>query len=198
MNSKRDILNGLIAAFVGTGLLLSIPTQALITEENAKRVKEGYPTGGIMEQWLADPDAYAWNPVNLRVGNHPDRPGGVTYIFPDATTANAWWNGVGTAPDEIPDDAVAYVHWKLDNNSGSFPGIMAKSDVVGFKSRNCIMASGAEIPPEVEGDSPLVKICDNPQGTSKRFKMVVMKADAPIDMVFNIEPAALTYENYDT
>lgn len=196
MDSRRGIFSkGLIGTVVSTCVLLAIPTHAQITEPNAKQVKDGYPTGN-MEQWLAEPTAYAWNPVNLRQGNHPDRPDGVTYIFPDAASADSWWNGVGTPPNEIPDAAVAYIHWALDNGTGTFPGIMAKSDVDGFKTHNCIMASGAVIPPAVEGDAPLVKTCDNPQGSSKRFKMAVMKADTPIDMVFNLEPAPLTYENY--
>ncbi|MCK4707528.1 MAG: choice-of-anchor F family protein, partial [Gammaproteobacteria bacterium] len=138
-----------------------------------------------MADWLTNPAKYAWNPKNVRRGSHPDRPDGVIYIFPDETSANAWWDGVtGVATVEIPDSAVAYMHWELDDNSGEFPGIMAISDDKAFKINNCIMASGNEIP----ADNPsgtAIKTCSNPSGSSKRFKLVALKADAPIDIVFN-------------
>jgi hypothetical protein len=58
------------------------------------------------------------------------------------------------------------------------------------------MSSGATIPiPGVKDGVP--KDCSNPQGSSKRFKMGVLKADKPIDLVYNVETAPLTYTNYD-
>ncbi|UCB56090.1 MAG: hypothetical protein JSW45_06050, partial [Thiotrichales bacterium] len=137
-------VTALIAAAV---MFFSLASIAAVTELTAKRVKPDYPTGSMAE-WLATPTLWAWNPVNVRLGQHPDRPLGVTYIFPDATTASAWWDPVADPtgmPDGIPDTAVAYIHWVLDNDSGEFPGIMSKSDIPGFKSRNCIMSSGTEI-----------------------------------------------------
>ncbi len=94
-------------------------------------------------------------------------------------------------PTTIPDDAVGYIHWKLDNNSGKFPGIMAISDDKKFKSNNCFMASGTKIPIDVDengvydDDTFQDKQCSNPRGSSKRFKFMVLKADEPIDLVFN-------------
>ena len=170
-------------------------------EENAKQIKLDYPLGN-MESWLAEADKYALNPINIRAGKHPDRedPNGgaydVVYIFPTEALANEWWNGVGSPPDEIPDDAVAFIHWELDNGSGAFPGIMSKADIAGFKSKNCIMAAGATIPMPGIKDG-IEKTCNNPQGSSKRFKMNVLKADEPIDLVYNVVTAPLTYTNYD-
>ena len=174
-------------------------------EQNAKRIKLDYPLG-TMAQWLNEADKYALNPVNIRAGKHPDRddpqggPYDVIYIFPDSATANAWWDPIANPngmPTTIPDDAVAFVHWVLDNGSGTFPGIMSKADIDGFKSKNCIMSSGATIPqPGVK--EGIEKTCSNPQGSSKRFKMAVLKADVPIDLVYNVETAPLTYNNYET
>jgi len=171
-------------------------------ETDAKRIKLDYPLGN-MESWLAEADKYALNPVNIRAGKHPDRsdPNGgeydVVYIFPSEADANAWWDGTGSPPDEIPDDAVAFIHWELDNGSGTFPGIMSKADIDGFKSKNCIMAAGATIPQPGVKDG-IEKTCNNPQGASKRYKMNVLKADLPIDLVYNVEQSDLTYNNYET
>ena len=172
---------------------------------DAKRIKPGYPLG-TMTEWLAAPDQYALNPVNIRAGKHPDRsdpnggPYDVVYIFPDEASANTWWNPLTDPlgmPTTIPDTAVAFIHWELDNQSGTFPGIMSHSDIDGFKSRNCIMSSGATIPePGTKGGIP--KDCSNPQGSSKRFKMNVLIPDVPIDLVYNVETHPLTYLNYET
>jgi len=158
-----------------------------------------------MADWIANPAIYSWNPLNVRLGFHPDRPDpndptgqspGVIYIFPDAATADAWWDGTGPVRTGIPDTAVAYIHWKLDNGSGQFPGIMAKTDDYDFKTNNCIMSSGTTIP-EPQTPGGIEKTCSNPQGSSKRYKLVVMKADEPIDLVFNMTTTPLTYTNYD-
>ena len=157
-----------------------------------------------MAEWLANPTSYSWNPDNVRLGFHPDRTDpndptgaspGVIYIFPDSTAANDWWDGNDPVRTGIPDTAVAYIHWKLDNNSGQFPGIMAITDDYEFKTNNCIMASGTTIP-EPQNPAGLVKTCSNPQGSSKRFKLVVLKSDKPIDFVFNMTTEPLNYENY--
>jgi hypothetical protein len=184
----------------------TLSSHAEITEPDAKRVKQDYPLG-TMAEWLATPDAYALNPVNIRAGKHPDRsdpndgPYDVIYIFESEADAEAWWplsaNPAAPMPDGIPDKAVAFVHWELDNGSGTFPGIMSKSDIDGFKSKNCIMAAGAEIPVPGPENPAIEKTCSNPQGSSKRFKMNVLKADANVDLVYNVETAPLTYENYD-
>ena len=139
-----------------------------------------------MAQWLATPDDYALNPVNIRAGKHPDRsdpndgPYDVVYIFPDEASANAWWDPTNPAtpnpPNEIPATAVAFIHWMLDNQSGSFPGVMSYADIDGFKSKNCIMAAGDRIPIPGVKDG-VVKDCSNPQGSSKRFKMNILQPD---------------------
>ena len=124
----------------------------------------------------------------------------------------------GSPPAGIPDDAVAYIHWKLDNNSGEFPGIMAITDDSKFKTQNCFMASGTQIPVDLDGDGIVDpgafedKTCSNPRGESKRFKLVIMKADVPIDLMFNTtntvfnnddpvhsagESTDLVYSNYE-
>jgi MYXO-CTERM domain-containing protein len=189
------------------GLAFSATSYAEVTEPNANRIKENYPTGTMAEWLQSDATTYALNPVNIRAGVHPDRddpqggPYDVIYIFKDAATANAWWDPVADPdgmPEEIPDDAVALVHWELDNGSGAFPGIMSKSDVDGFKSKNCIMSAGAEIPVPGPENPAIEKSCSNPQGSSKRFKMNVLQPDVPIDLVYNVEPEPLTYNNYDT
>ena len=171
--------------------------------EPNNRIKLDYPLADDMALWLTEADVYALNPVNLRAGVHPDRadpaggPYGVVYIFPDATTANDWWDPTTEPmPMGIPADAVAFIHWVLDNGSGQFPGVMAKADVDGFKSRNCIMAAGEEIP--LQGGTFEEKNCNNPQGSSKRFKIGLLKMNEPIDLVYNVEPADLAYNNYDS
>ena len=211
----RTTIKPLTAAIAGALVFATLSTNAEITEPNAKRIKQDYPLKSTnpavntMADWLVNNlNTYALNPVNLRAGFHPDRSdpdekGGdydVVYIFPDAATANAWWDPTETdmPPNEIPDAAVALIHWELDNGSGSFPGVMSKSDVDGFKSRNCIMAAGDEIPDLVDPSVTILKTCSNPQGTAKRFKMNVLKANVPIDLVYNVEQADLTYTNYDT
>ena len=214
---KNMALNKVMTNMLMAGAIMctAFSVNAAITEENADRVKQGYPLKSTipdvntMENWLVNnPDTFALNPVNIRGGFHPDRSdpdelGGdydVVYIFPDAATANAWWDPTltDTPPLTIPDTAVAMVHWVLDNGSGSFPGIMSYSDIDGFKSRNCIMAAGDVIPDPENLTAVLDKTCSNPQGTSKRFKMNVLIPNVPIDLVYNIEQHPLTYTNYDT
>ena len=203
MIKLQTSIKPLTVAITSAILFASLSTNAeLIIDANA--VKVDYPVQQSMQQWLIDKDEYALNPVNIRAGTHPDRsdpndgPYDVVYIFPDELSANTWWNGEGSPPDGIPEEAVAFVHWELDNESGTFPGIMAKTDVVtsvdNFKSRNCIMAAGATIPQKGEPDG-IEKNCNNPQGSSKRFKMNVLKPDVPIDMVYNLTPQQLTFNN---
>jgi len=151
---------------------------------------DAFPTD--MQTWLANPTKYTWNPVNVRLGKHPDRPNGVIYVFENAADADAFSDG-STTPDYIPDTAVGYIHWDLDNGSGLFPGIMAITDDFDFKTNNCFMASGEQIP--TEGGSEL-KSCSNPQGSGKRFKMVMLRDDAPLDLVFNTTTKDLNYTNY--
>ena len=159
----------------------AVPVDFPYVETAMPAIQSGYPS--TMADWLDKPGQYSWNPANVREGQHPDRPDGVVYIFPDAATAETW-DGVG-----IPEDAVAYIHWALDNGSGLFPGIMAISDDPDFKKQNCIMASGDTIPFDVDKlGEPLPatdKKCGNGQGTSKRFKLVILQADQPIDLIFN-------------
>ncbi|MDJ0807574.1 MAG: choice-of-anchor F family protein [Gammaproteobacteria bacterium] len=208
----------LTAVMTGAMVFAASSTHAAITVDG-NRIKQDYPLKSTdplvntMENWLVNnPTAYALNPINVRGGFHPDRSdpdekGGdydVLYIFPDAATADAWWDPTvdATPPIEIPDTAVAMIHWELDNGSGSFPGVMSKSDIDGFKSRNCIMAAGDVIPvPDPNDPNATIEVektCSNPQGSSKRFKMNVLISDAPIDLVYNVEPLPLTYTNYDT
>jgi len=183
------------SAFVTTGV------QAAYTVTDMPGVQSGYPAN--ITEWLATPGDFTWRPVNVRPGKHPDRPDGVIYIFPDADYANAWWDGTGTMPDGIPDTAVGYVHWALDNGSGEFPGIMGITDDYTFKTNNCLMSSGTEIPVDqdengIYDDNVFIdKTCGNPQGSSKRFKFMVLQADEPIDLVFNTTKQDLTYSNYD-
>ncbi len=201
----RTSIKPLTAAVAGAIVVTALASNvtAAITEPN-NRIKLDYPLADDMAQWLTESTVYALNPVNLRAGVHPDRedpdggPYGVVYIFPDEASANAWWNVAAgdPMPMGIPADAVAFIHWVLDNGSGQFPGVMAKADVDGFKSRNCIMAAGQEIPQP--GGVAIEKNCNNPQGSSKRFKMGLLKMDQPLDLVYNVEPADLTYNNYDT
>ncbi len=217
MMNLRTSIKPLTAAITTAIVItaMSANVTAVVTEDNAKRIKQDYPLKSIdpalntMAAWLTQTaGTYALNPVNLRGGFHPDRDdpdekGGdydVVYIFPDEATANAWWNptdpATPTPPNNIPDSAVAFIHWELDNGSGSFPGVMSKSDIDGFKSRNCVMAAGDFIP--LPGVGEVEKTCSNPQGASKRFKMEIMKHDVPVDLVYNVELAPLTYTNYDT
>lgn len=195
-----------IAGFSSSILVVPI-ANAAHTELAVPAIVESATLPADMAEWMANGGTdFSWNPVNARLGHHPDRidpngsagtEPGVIYIFKDATAANAWWDPTNPAtpnpPAGIPDAAVAYVHWKLDNNSGEFPGIMSKTDDMSFKTNNCIMASGTTIP-EGGGQD---KTCSNPQGSSKRLKLVVLKADEPIDMMFNTTMADLTYAHYD-
>ena len=150
-----------------------------------------------MEDWLDNPTQYTWNPVNVRAGNHPDRGDedpsvpDVVYVFENAADAAAFSDGTAPYPDYIPDTAVGYIHWALDNRSGLFPGIMAITDDFGFKTNNCFMSSGTDIPAVeldskynptldengdyifIEGDT-FTKTCSNYRGSGKRFKVVLL------------------------
>ena len=196
---KRPLIRAMAVAGLSAGMLISATVNAQFTIDNAA-IKSGFPLD--MAQWASDPEKYSWNPANVRAGKHPDRSDGVVYIFPNAATANNWWDPVANPtgmPSGIPDDAVAYVHWALDNDSGMFPGIMAVTDDLDFQNRNCIMSSGLIILDETDPNNvfPTKKTCGNPQASSKRFKMVVLKADQPIDIIFNMEEKGQTYYNYD-
>ncbi|MBE9564393.1 MAG: choice-of-anchor F family protein [Proteobacteria bacterium] len=190
---QRPLIKAMAIAGFGAGMLVSAAANAVYTEPGMPAIQSGFPTD--MADWLTNPDKYAWNPKNVRRGSHPDRSDGVIYIFPDAAAAELWWplvfNPAAVMPTNIPDTAVAYMHWELDDNSGEFPGIMAISDDIAFKNNNCIMASG----PTTAGGK--VKTCSNPSGSSKRFKLVALKADAPIDIIFNTTTKDLDYAFYD-
>jgi hypothetical protein len=216
---KRPLINTLAAAVVGASVAVSVVSYADELDLTMPAIKEStriFPND--MKDWLERAALFSWNPVNVRLGHHPDRPDpndsnpddgldpGVIYIFPDGATANAWWDPVADPdgmPDGIPDTAVAYIHWVLDNKSGQFPGIMAIADDFDFKTNNCVMASGEQIPIDANQDGIYNdnvyedKTCSNPQGSSKRFKMVVLKADAPIDLVFNVVTKPLIFQNYE-
>ncbi|MGB5396299.1 MAG: choice-of-anchor F family protein [Gammaproteobacteria bacterium] len=189
---KYQMIKLLATMGVIVGMLVSMLANAAYKVDSMPAIQNGFPAS--MADWMNNPQNYAWNPLNVRLGAHPDRSSGVVYIFPDATTANAWWDPLANPnamPATIPDDAVAYIHWKMDNNSGKFPGIMTISDDKNFKTNNCIMSSGDNIPVDVNSNGLYddnvfqAKTCSNPRGSSKRFKLVVLKADAPIDLVFN-------------
>jgi hypothetical protein len=188
---KRSLIKAMAVAGFGAGMLVSAAANAVYTEFNMPAIQSGFPSD--MADWITNDDQYSWNPANVRQGNHPDRPDGVVYIFLNETDAETWWplvaNPAAPMPTDIPDSAVAYMHWALDNDSGLFPGIMAISDDPDFKRKNCIMGSGETIPFDIDknGD-PLPatdKKCGNGQGTSKRFKLVILQADQPIDLIFN-------------
>ncbi|MBE9564419.1 MAG: hypothetical protein IMF17_04165, partial [Proteobacteria bacterium] len=146
MINLRTSIKPLTVAISSAIMFASLSSYAA-TETPASRVKLDYPLD-TMQAWMTTPDLYALNPVNIRAGKHPDRsdpndgPYDVIYIFPDAASADAWWDPVAAPngmPPGIPDAAVALVHWELDNGSGAFPGIMSKADISGFKTKNCIM-----------------------------------------------------------
>jgi hypothetical protein len=192
--NKRPLIKAMAVAGFSAGMLISVAANAAHTESNFPAVVQSTTLPADMAGWMTNNGTdYSWNPVNARLGTHPDRLDGVIYIFPDEATADAWWDGVGTPPASVPDDAVAYVHWALDNDSGEFPGIMAKTDDFDFGTNNCIMASGNTIPELSAPNNE--KTCSNAQGTAKRFKLVVLKADTPIDLVFNTETADLVYSD---
>jgi hypothetical protein len=211
---KRPLIRALANAGFAAGMLVSVAADAghieslfpaIVQNDTLPSKIDGSPD---MAAWLAtNGTLHSWNPVNARLGSHPDRMDGVIYIFPDAAAAETWWpvasiNAGDPPPQGVPDDAVAYVHWALDNDSGTFPGIMAKTDDLDFQKLNCIMASGETIPFDVDKDGnvipgPTDKTCGNGQGTSKRFKMVVLKADTPIDLVFNTTTKDLVFLDDD-
>ncbi len=193
---KCSLIKALVVAGFGASALVSVAAYAAVTVPDVPAIVQSATLPADMTEWMANGGTnYSWNPENVRLGQHPDRSLGVVYIFPDKVTADAWWDGVTpeTPPAGIPNDAVAYIHWKLDNNSGEFPGIMAKTDDKNFKTNNCLMSSGTTIPE----DGGQVKTCSNPQGSSKRFKLVVLKADEPIDLMFNTTTKELVYSNYE-
>ena len=188
--TKSPFIRALATTGIAAGMLVSVSVNAAYTALDFPAVVQSTTLPADMAEWMANGGQdYTWNPVNARLGTHPDRLDGVIYIFSDETAANAWWDGVGTPPAGVPDDAVAYVHWALDNDSGEFPGIMAKTDDFDFGTNNCIMASGNTIPELTAPKNE--KTCSNDQGTAKRFKLVVLKADTPIDLVFNTTTADL-------
>jgi hypothetical protein len=202
----RPLFRAMTVAGFSAGMLVSVTANAAYTATDFPAIVQNdtlplkLDDSPDMAAWLAtNGTEHSWNPVNARLGTHPDRPDGVIYIFPDAATAETWWPEASILasdppPAGVPDDAVAYVHWALDNDSGTFPGIMAKNDTA-FQKRNCIMASGNTIETTNSSGATVnvAKSCDNDQGTSKRFKMVVLKADTPIDLVFNTTTKDLEY-----
>jgi hypothetical protein len=180
-----------IAGFCA-GMLISVAANAVYKVEKMPAIQSGFASD--MADWIANAEKYSWNPANVRQGTHPDRPDGVVYIFLDEKDAEEWWplgaDPTAPMPTDIPKKAVAYMHWALDNDSGLFPGIMAISDDPDFKKKNCIMASGKTIPFDVDNKTgeplpPTDKKCGNGQGTAKRFKLVILQADQPIDLIFN-------------
>ena len=190
--NKRPLIRAMAAAGFSASILFSVAANAAHTEIDFPAIVQSPSLPTNMTEWMANSGQdYSWNPVNARLGTHPDRTDGVIYIFPDTASADAWVTGGSIG---VPDDAVAYVHWALDNDSGEFPGIMAKTDDVDFQKNNCIMASGTEIPSSTPSGTE-AKTCGNDQGTSKRFKMVVLKADTPIDLVFNTTTKDLVYSD---
>ena len=79
-NSRTYPKKLLTAAMTGAFVFASLSTNAAITVDNAKRIKQDYPLKSAdlavntMENWLVNnPDTYALNPVNVRGGFHPDR-----------------------------------------------------------------------------------------------------------------------------
>ena len=205
---KNRLLRTMIVAGLSAGMLTSVsadlPPDDQYKEPNMPAIvgytfsdlpsDHGFPL--IRSDWYKNPTAYSWNPVNAREGKHPDRDDGVVYIFKNATDAAAWWDGItGEPPAGVPDKAVAYVHWALDNDSGLFPGIMAMTDDIGFQNNNCIMSSGLIVINNVTGEEEK-KTCDNPPASAKRFKLVILQAGQPIDIVFNMTTKDLTYLNY--
>jgi hypothetical protein len=189
------LIRALATTGIAAGMLVSVAADAAHTATDFPAVVQSATLPTDMADWLNNGQNYSWNPANARLGKHPDRPDGVIYIFPTADLANQWWDGQNLAdqPAGVPDDAVAYVHWALDNDSGEFPGIMAKTDDFDYKTNNCIMASGNTIPELTAPNN--AKTCSNDQGTAKRFKLVVLKADTPIDLVFNTTTADLVYSD---
>jgi len=201
---KNRLLRAITVAGFSAGMLIAAGANAEYTKPDMPAIvgytfsdlpsNDGFPL--TRSDWVKNPTAYSWNPVNAREGKHPDRDDGVVYIFKNATDAATWWDGVtGEPPAGVPDKAVAYVHWALDNQSGLFPGIMAMTDDIGFQNNNCIMSSGLLII-DSETGQPTKKTCDNPPASAKRFKLVILQADEPIDIVFNMTTKDLTYLNY--
>ena len=192
--NKYPLIRAMTVAGFSAGMLVSVAANAAYTEPGFPAVVQSSTLPADMAEWMTNSGQdYSWNPANARLGTHPDRLDGVIYIFPDETTATAWWDGVGTPPTGVPDDAVAYVHWALDNDSGEFPGIMAKTDDFDFGTNNCIMASGNTIPELTAPNNE--KTCSNDQGPAKRFKLVILKADTPIDLVFNTTTSDLVFSD---
>ena len=201
---KNRLLRAITVAGFSAGMLIAAGANAEVTVPNMPAIvgytfsdlpsNDGFPL--TRSDWYKNPAAYSWNPVNAREGTHPDRDDGVVYIFKNATDAAAWWDGItGEPPAGVPDKAVAYVHWALDNDSGMFPGIMAMTDDIGFQNNNCIMSSGLLIIDSETGE-PTKKTCDNPPASAKRFKLVILQADEPVDIVFNMTEKDLKYFNY--
>jgi len=202
---KSTLIRAMAVAMFSTGMLVSATANATYTVPNLPAIvgytfsdaapKDGFPL--TRSDWVKNPTAYSWNPANAREGKHPDREDGVVYIFKNAEDADAWWDGItGEPPVGVPDKAVAYVHWELDNQSGLFPGIMAMTDDIGFQNNNCIMSSGLLIISSETGQ-PTKKTCDNPPASAKRFKLVILQADQPVDIIFNMTNKDFTYQNYD-
>jgi hypothetical protein len=226
MNTKSFLKNLATATLCASSVMLANVQAAAYTvtgvpafvSGTADNPELGYPPD--MQSWLAEPTKWAWNPVNIRAGNHPDRGDDdpatpdVVYIFENADDANDFSNGSAPYPDYIPDTAVGFIHWELDNGSGEFPGIMGITDDFSFKTNNCLMASGATIPeiqtddkgkPVLDDDGEYIltggeipKTCGNYQGSGKRFKLVLLRTDAPLDLVFNTKTQDLTYGKYDS
>jgi hypothetical protein len=121
-----------------------------------------------------------WNLVNALTVN-PSAQNGRTYIYPDKLTrdSDTFEDGTGS---------VGFIGWSQDDASGRAPGIQTVTNDLDFRVNNCIMASGIR-------HTGLSKTCSDPQGSSKRFKVMLTEVNAPIDLVFDVDNVDNVYDD---
>lgn len=142
------------------------------------------------------PQLTAWNDINTQTVDGISGATGKTFIYPDQATRDADlidWDTFDPFVDHYGVDSVGYIFWELDDGSGRAPGLQVVTDDFDFPVNNCIMASG-ERPSAEFPDSVVPKTCSDPEGSSKRYKLVVTEPDVPIDLVFDLGLKDIRYK----
>ena len=113
-----------------------------------------------------------------------------TLIYPDAATKTTAGADTGDWDEGL---ANALVLWELDDGSGRAPGLQVVTDDFDLPVNNCIMASGERESDEFTG-TIVPKTSRDPEGSSKRYFLELIKADEPVDLVFNLGIRDIRYK----
>ena len=80
---KCSLIKALVVAGFGASALVSVAAYAAVTVPDVPAIVQSETLPADMTEWMANGGVdYSWNPVNARLGEHPDRSLGVIYISP--------------------------------------------------------------------------------------------------------------------